>query len=271
MCKLSFITRGGSVTVSAVLKYEWFNGKICGFCVSADNGLDDNNDGCGEAGISDDCDINAIMDATCSVAGAGVTGLCDVKDSGGEGFGDEEGNVNCNDRVDKDEGADVDESVDDDDSTCEDDVCDEGGNEDDICNVGEECKDCRLLCMFTALLAVCSISSIFDDAGDSGILMVDASVVLSRTWVDIQVTFFVTCAWIPVALSPSSCEVFRTGPTGEKMDWLAKLETVPELPIIPGRIIPHDIDEFEEGPSVGAGGEGTGFFFDASSSPFRTF
>jgi hypothetical protein len=57
---------------------------------------------------------------------------------------------------------------------------------------------------------------------------------------------------------------------------LAKPETVPELPIIPGNIILHDIDESEEGTSVGAGGEETGLgkgvlFFDASSSPFRTF
>jgi hypothetical protein len=57
---------------------------------------------------------------------------------------------------------------------------------------------------------------------------------------------------------------------------LAKLETEPELPIIPGKITPHDNDESEEDTSDGAGGEGTGLgkgilFFDASSSPFRTF
>jgi hypothetical protein len=54
------------------------------------------------------------------------------------------------------------------------------------------------------------------------------------------------------------------------------LDTEPELPIIPGRIIPHDIDESEEGTTVCGGGEGTGLgkgilFFDAASSPFRTF
>jgi hypothetical protein len=216
---LSFITRDGSVTVSTVLKYELFKGEACGFCVGVDNGLDGNNDGCGKAGISDDCDINAIMDVTFNVVDDGVTDVCDVKDNGDEGFGDEEGTVNCDDRVDKDEGADVDKSGVNDDSTCEDGICDEGGNEDDICNVaGEECKDCRSLWIFTELLVVCSTSSVFDNVGENGVLLVEASALLSRTWVEVKVTFFVTCEWIPVAVSPSSCVVFRTGPADEKMD-----------------------------------------------------
>ena len=51
---------------------------------------------------------------------------------------------------------------------------------------------------------------------------------------------------------------------------------MPELPTIPGRIISHDIDESEEGTTVGAAVERTGLgkgilFFDAASSPLRTF
>jgi hypothetical protein len=78
------------------------------------------------------------MDATCIVVDDGTADVCDIKDIGDEGFGDEDSTVNCDDRVDKDEGAD--------DSNCEDGTSVDGGNDDDVCNVVcEECKDCRSL------------------------------------------------------------------------------------------------------------------------------
>jgi hypothetical protein len=195
-----------------------FNREACGFCVGVNNGLDGNNDGCGEAGVSVDCGINAIMDATCIVVDDGIVDVCDVKDIGDEGFGDEDSTVNCDDGGDKDEGAD--EGGFNDDSNCEEGTCVKGGNDDDECNVVSiEFKDCRSLWVFTELLVVCSTSSIVDDAGDSGILLVEASgLLLSGTWVESKVTFFVTCEWVPVAMSPTSCVVFRTGTTGKKVD-----------------------------------------------------
>jgi hypothetical protein len=210
ICKLSFIVTAGLVTVSTILKYELFDGKVCGFDAGVDSGLSGNNVGCGEAGISDDCDINAIMDATCDVVDDGVTDVCDVKGNGGEGFGDEEGTVNCNNRVDKDEGADIDESGVNDNRACED--CIDDGV------VGEECKDGRSLWMFPELLVVCFTSSTSDDAGDNGLLLAEASALFPRTSVEFKVTFFVTCAWIPFSLSPSSSVLFGTGPAGDKVD-----------------------------------------------------
>lgn len=212
-CKLSSIIREGSETVSSVLKYELFNREACGFCVGVDNGLDGNNDGCGEAGVSVDCDINAIMDATCIVVDDGIADVCDVKDIGDEGFGDEDSTVNCDDRGDKDEGGIND------DSNCEDGTCVKGGNDDDVCNVvSVECKDCRSLWAFTESLVVCSTSSVVDEAGYNGVLLVESSELLSGTWVEVKVTFFVTCEWVPFAMSPSSCVVFRTGTAGKKVD-----------------------------------------------------
>jgi hypothetical protein len=212
ICKVSSIIREGSVTVSTVLKYELVNRDACGFCVGVNNGLDGNNDGCGEAGVSVDCDINAIMDATCIVVDDGIADVCDVKDIGDEGFGDEDSTVNCDDRGDKDECAD--EGGINDDSNCEDGMCVKGGNDDDACNVvSTECKDCRSLWVFTELLVVCSTSSIVDEAGDSGVLLVEASKLLS-----VNVIFFVTCEWVPVAMSSSSCVVFRTGTAGKDVD-----------------------------------------------------
>jgi hypothetical protein len=153
------------------------------------------------------------MDAACIV----VVDACDVKDIGDEGFGDEDSTVNCDDRGDKDEGAD--EGGINDDSNCEDGACVKGGNDDDVCNVVRiECKDCRSLWVFTELMVVCSTSSVVDDAGDSGVLLVEASELLSGAWVEVKVTFFVTCEWVPVAISPSSCVVFRTGTAGKKVD-----------------------------------------------------
>jgi hypothetical protein len=60
------------------------------------------------------------------------------------------------------------------------------------------------------------------------------------------------------------------------VDWFATLETLTELFIIPERIISQDEVEFKEAIVVCVGGEGTGLgngilFFDASSSPFKTF
>lgn len=217
ICKLSSIIIEGSVTVSTVLKYELFNREACGFCVCVNNGLDGNNDGCGEAGVSVDCDINAIMDATCVVVDDDIADVCDVKGIGNEGFGDEDSTVNCGDRGDKDEG--VGEGGTNDDSNCEDGTCVKGGNDDDSCNVVcKECKDCRSLWVFTKLLVVCSASSVVNDAGDSGVLLIEASGLLSGTWVEVKVTFFVTCEWAPVAMSSSSCVVFRTGTAGKKVD-----------------------------------------------------
>jgi hypothetical protein len=210
-CKLSFIIIVGSVIVSSVLKYELFNRETCGFCVTVNNGLD----GCGETGVSDDCGINAIMDATCIVVDDGTADVCDVKGIGDEGFGDEDSTANCDDMVDKDEGSD--KSGINDDSDCEDGTCVDGGNEDDVCNVVcKECKDCGSLWAFTELLVVCSTSTIVDDEGDSDVLL--ASELLSGTWVEVKVTFFVTCEWVPVAMSPISCVVFKTGTAGKKMD-----------------------------------------------------
>lgn len=81
----------------------------------------------------------------------------------------------------------------------------------------------------------------------------------------------VTCEGVSVEVSLNSCVIFRTGPIDKNVDWFATLETLPELPIIPERIIPQDEDEFtgvsEEGTGLGKGI----FFFDASSSPFKTF
>ena len=217
ICKLSSIIREGSVTVSTVLKYELFNREACGFCVGVNNGLDGNNDGRGEAGVSVDCDINAIMDATCIVVDDGIADVCDAKDIGDEGFGDEDSTVSCDDRGDKDIGAD--EGGINDDSNCEDGISVKGGNDDDVCNVVSiECKDCRSLWVFTELLVVCSTSSIVDEAEDSGVLLVETSELLSGTWVEVKVTFFVTCEWVPVAMSPSSCVVFSTGTAGKKVD-----------------------------------------------------
>jgi len=217
ICKLSSIIREGSVTVSTVLKYELFNREACGFCVGVNNGFDGNDDGCGEAGVSVDCDISAIMDAACIVVDGDIADVCDVKDIGDEGFGDEDSTVNCDDRGYKDEGAD--EGGINDDSNCEDGTCVKGGNDDDACNVVcKECKDCRLLWVFTELLVVCSTSSMVDDAGDSGVLLVEACGLLSGTCIEVKVTFFVTCEWVPVAMSSSSCVVFRTGRACKKVD-----------------------------------------------------
>jgi hypothetical protein len=217
ICKSSSMIREGSVAVSTALKYELFNREVCGFCVGLNNGLDGNNDGCGGAGVSVECDINSIMDASCIVVDDGIADVCDVKDIGDEGFGDEDSTVNCDDRGVKEEGAD--EGGINDESNCEDGTFVKGGNDDDVGNVVSiECKDCRSLWVFTELLVVCSTSSIVDEAGDSGVLLVEASELLSGTWVEVKVSFFVTCEWVPVAMSPSSCVVSRTGTAGEKRD-----------------------------------------------------
>ena len=191
--KLSFIIREGSVNVSTVLKYELFNREACGFCVGVNNGLVGNNDDCSKVGVSDGCDINAIMVSTCIVVDDGIADVCDIKDNGDEGFGDEDGTVYCDDRVDKDEGAD--ERGINDDSNCEDGTCVEGGNDDDVLDVAcKEFKDSRsVVGSFAELLVVCSTSSIFEDAGDSGVLLVEVSALLSGTWVEVKVTFFVIC------------------------------------------------------------------------------
>jgi hypothetical protein len=141
------------------------------------------------------------MDATCIVVDGGTADVCDVKDIGDEGFGDEDSTGNCDDRADKDE------------------VADDSGNGDDVCNVVcKGCKDCRSLWAFTKLLIDCATSSVVDIAGDSVVLLAEASGLLSGTWVGVKVIFFVTCEWVPVAMSPISCVVFRTGIAGKKLD-----------------------------------------------------
>jgi hypothetical protein len=308
----SFIIREGSVIVSTVLIYELFGGEDCGFSAGVDNDSDSNDDGdndCSDRGISDDCDSDVNMAGTLSTVDDAVTDECDTRGKRDEGLGDEETNKNCDDEVDEnncgggggDDGDDDDDdndNDDDDDSSGigdddnddndnddgdddssgigEDGTDGEGGDNDDIYDaVAEEYKDGRLLWMFTGLLAICSASGMSEYTGVNGLLLDEASELLSSSRIVVKVVLCVTSEGVSVEVSFNSCVIFKIGPIDEYVDWFARLESLPELLIIPERIISQD-EEFEEAIVAGVGGEGSGlgkgvFFFDASSSPFKTF
>jgi hypothetical protein len=130
--------------------------------------------------------------------------------------------------------------------------------------------------MLKELLAVFSTSAISEDTGDSGLLLSEASELLSSSWRVVKVILCVTCGGDSEEVSLNSCVIFGIGPIDKYVDWSATFGTLPELLIIPERIKPQDEDEFGEAIITGVDGEGTGlgkgiFFFDASSSPFKTF
>jgi hypothetical protein len=109
---------------------------------------------CNDTGLSDDSDSDVNTDGNFIIVG-GVTGECDTKGNGDEGFGDEV-NVKCDDEVDGNKCVVVDDDDDDDDDegggggvnddgNGEDDADDEIDDDERCDAVAEECDDGRLL------------------------------------------------------------------------------------------------------------------------------
>jgi hypothetical protein len=57
-----------------------------------------------------------------------------------------------------------------------------------------------------------------EDAGDNGLLLGEASELLSSSWIIFKVTICVTCEEVSVEVSLNSCVIFERGPLDEYVD-----------------------------------------------------